>query len=87
VRGPHGRLISWAALKLKSARVWEIAVATATDYRGRGYARDVVALATRHTLDAGRIPIYIHDEDNGSSRFVARAVGYQLYAEIVFVEY
>jgi len=87
VRGPHGRLLSWAALKLKSERVWEIAVATEADYRGRGYARDVVSAATRFTLDQGRVPIYIHDRDNSTSAFVARAVGYQIYAEIVFSEY
>jgi RimJ/RimL family protein N-acetyltransferase len=87
VRGPHGRLVSWAALKLKSDRVWELAVATEGDYRGRGYARDAVAAATRFTLDQGRLPIYIHDRDNGTSAYVARAVGFQLYAEIVLSEY
>jgi RimJ/RimL family protein N-acetyltransferase len=87
VRGPHGRLISWAALKLKSERVWEIAVATEPDYRGRGYARDVVSAAARFTLEQGRLPIYIHDRDNGTSAFVARAAGFQLYAEIVLSEY
>jgi RimJ/RimL family protein N-acetyltransferase len=87
VRGPHGRLLSWAALKNKSDRVWEIAVATEADYRGRGYARDVVSAATAFTLDQGRLPIYIHDRDNGTSAFVARAVGFQLYAEIVLSEY
>jgi RimJ/RimL family protein N-acetyltransferase len=87
VRGPHGRLVSWAALKLKSQRVCELAVATEADYRGRGYARDVVAAATRFVLDQTRIPIYIHDRDNSTSAFVARAVGYQLYAEIALSEY
>jgi GNAT superfamily N-acetyltransferase len=87
VRGPHGRLVSWAALKLKSDRVWEIAVATEADYRGRGYARDVVAAATRYALEQGKLAIYIHDRDNTTSAFVARAVGYQMYAEIVFSEY
>lgn len=87
VRGPRGRLISYAALKLKSDRVWEIAVATEADYRGRGYARDVVAAASRYTLDHGRIPIYIHDRDNSTSAFVARAVGYQLFCAIVLGEY
>jgi len=87
VRGPHGRLVSWAALKLKSDRVWEIAVATEADYRGRGYARDVVSAATRFALDQGKVAIYIHDRDNNTSAFVARAVGYQIYAEIVFSEY
>jgi RimJ/RimL family protein N-acetyltransferase len=87
VRGPHGRLVSWAALKLKSDHVWELAVATEADYRGRGYARDVVSAAARFTLDHDRLPIYIHDRDNGASAFVARAVGFQLYAEIVLSEY
>ncbi len=87
VRGPHGRLISWAALKLKSDAVWELAVATEPDYRGRGFARDAVAAATRFTLEQGRLPTYIHDRDNGTSAFVARAVGYQLYCEIVLCEY
>jgi RimJ/RimL family protein N-acetyltransferase len=87
VRGPRGRLVSWAALKLKSDRVWEIAVATEADYRGRGYARDVVAAAARFTLDQGRLPTYIHDRENSTSAFVARAVGFQVYAEIVLSEY
>ena len=87
VRGPHGRLVAWAALKLKSAHVWEIAVATEADYRGRGFARDAVSAATAHTLEQGRLPIYIHDRDNTTSAFVARAVGYQLYAEIVLAEF
>jgi len=87
IRGPRGRLLSWAALKLKSDHIWEIAVATEADYRGRGYARDVVAAAARFTLDQGRLPTYIHDRDNGTSAFVARAVGFQLYAEIVLSEY
>jgi RimJ/RimL family protein N-acetyltransferase len=87
VRGPRGRLISWAALKLKSERIWEVAVATEADYRGRGYARDVVSAAACFTLDHGRLPTYIHDHDNSTSAFVARAVGFQLYAEIVLSEY
>ena len=87
VRGPRGRLVSWAALKVKSDQVWELAVATESDYRGRGYARDVVAAAAGFTLDQGRVPIYIHDRDNSTSAFVARAVGFQLYCEIVLAEY
>jgi GNAT superfamily N-acetyltransferase len=87
VRGPRGRIVAYAALKLKSAAVWEVAVATEAEYRGRGFARDVVSAASRHTLEQGRVPIYIHDRDNSSSAFVARAVGYQLYSEIVLGEY
>jgi RimJ/RimL family protein N-acetyltransferase len=87
VRGPRGRLVSYAALKLKSPDVWEIAVATEADYRGRGFARDVVAAASRFALQQGRVPTYIHARDNASSAFVARAIGYQHYAEIVLGEY
>jgi predicted GNAT family acetyltransferase len=87
VRGPKGSLISWAAAKLKSADVWEMAVTTEADYRGRGYARDVVSAATRHTLEAGRLAIYIHDHDNRSSAYVARSLGYKLYSEIVLAEF
>lgn len=87
VRGPRGRLVSWCAIKCKSEEVWELAVATESDYRGRGYARDVVAAATRFALDHGRLPIYVHDRDNSTSAFVARAVGFQLYCEIVLCEY
>ncbi len=87
VRGPRGRLVSWAALKLKSDEVWEVAVTTEPDYRGRGYARDTVSAATAHTLEQGRTPLYIHDHDNTTSGFVARSLGYQVYAEIVLAEY
>ena len=87
VRGPRNRVISWAALKLKSERVWEIAVATEADYRGRGFARDVVSAAARYALDREKIPIYVHDRDNSTSAFVARAVGFHIYAEIVLGEY
>jgi hypothetical protein len=87
VRGPRERVVSWAALKLKTSDVWEIAVATDSDYRGRGYARDVVAAATRYTLNQGRIPIYVHDRDNTTSGFVSRSLGYQLYAGIALGEY
>lgn len=87
MRGPRGRLVSWAAIKVKSDAVWELAVATEPDYRGRGYARDVVAAAAAYTLEQGRLPVYIHDRDNGTSAFVARAVGFQLYCEIVLCEY
>ena len=38
-------------------------------------------------LEQGRLPTYVHDRDNGTSAFVARAVGFQLYAEIVLSEY
>lgn len=87
IRGPRGSLISWAALKLKSNDVWEVAVATEADYRARGYGRDVVSAATRHTLEQGRLCLYVHDHENTTSAFVARSLGYQTFAEIVLAEF
>ena len=87
VLGPFAWSACVFATLLFSRDDWELAVATEADYRGRGYARDVVSAASRFTLDQNRLPIYIHDRDNGSSAFVARAVGFQLYAEIVLSEY
>ncbi len=87
MRGPRGTLISWAALKRKSRDVWEVAVSTEADYRGRGYGREVVSAATRHTLDQGRLCAYVHDYENSTSAFVARSLGYQIYAEIVLAEH
>lgn len=87
VRGPRGPLVSWAALKLRSDDVWEIGVTTEQTYRGRGYARDVVSQATAYALQQGRLCLYVHARDNPTSAFVARALGYQVYAEVVLAEY
>lgn len=72
---------------MKSDDAWELAVATQADYRGRGYARDVVSAATSYVLDEGRICLYIHDRENGPSGFVARSLGFQRYADVVLAEY
>lgn len=75
----RGRVISWAAIKCKSDEVWEMAVVTDASYRHRGLARSVVSRATRFTLDAGRVPMYLHDPVNISSSRVCGALGYQPY--------
>ncbi len=87
IRGRFGEIASWAAIKLRSDDVWEIAVVTEPGYRGRGYAKRVVSAATEFILRNGRIPIYIHDRTNIPSARVCRAVGYQKYADIFFGEY
>lgn len=79
VRNSLDSIVSWAAIKCKSADVWEMAVATEAPYRGRGFARSVVSHATRATLDAGKVPLYLHDIHNYSSARVCTALGYQPY--------
>jgi len=78
-RGERGDIASWAAIKCKSDHVWEMAVATELHYRNRGLARSVVTHATRAALDAGKVPLYLHDIANTASARVCRALGYQLY--------
>ncbi len=78
-RSPGGTIASWAAIKCKSGDIWEMAVATEQPYRGRGLARSVVSCATQAALDAGKLPIYLHDVVNLSSARVCGALGYQLY--------
>lgn len=87
VDGARGEIAAWAAIKLKSDEVWEIAVVTEAAYRGRGYAKRVVSAATRHILDQGRLALYVHDRANHASARVCRSLGYIEYAEEFFCEY
>jgi GNAT superfamily N-acetyltransferase len=87
VSGARGEIASWAALKLKSAEVWEIAVVTEAAYRGRGYAKQVVSAATEYILSQGRFALYVHDRTNHASARVCRSLGYVEYAEEFFCEF
>ncbi len=78
-RNERGSIISWAAIKCKSADIWEMAVVTEHPYRGRGLARSVVSRATRAALDAGKQPLYLHEISNHASAHVCGALGYQPY--------
>jgi GNAT superfamily N-acetyltransferase len=87
LRGARGEIASWAAIKLKSDDVWEIAVVTDSPYRGRGYAKKVVSAATEHILRCGRLALYVHDRTNHASARVCRSLGYVEYAEEFFCEF
>lgn len=78
-RNPQGTIVSWAAVKCKSADVWEMAVVTEAPYRDRGLARSVVSRATQAALDAGKLPLYLHEISNFASARVCGALGYQPY--------
>ena len=87
IRGIRGDIASWAAIKLKSDDVWEIAVVTEPSYRGQGLAKEVVSAATDYILEQGRLALYVHDRTNAASARVCRALGYVEYAEEFFSEY
>lgn len=78
-RDERGNIAAWAAIKCKSADVWEMAVVTETRYRNQGLARSVVSRATTAALDAGKVPLYLHDLANIASSKVCRSLGYQPY--------
>ncbi|HET7558499.1 MAG TPA: hypothetical protein VFK80_00950 [Limnochordia bacterium] len=79
VLGDDGRILSACGVKIKHPAVWELAVGTEAGQRNRGMAKAVVAAATAAVLDAGRVPIYIHDLSNSASSQVARVVGYRWF--------
>ena len=87
VRGSRGEIASWAAIKLKSDDIWEIAVVTEAAYRGQGLAKEVVSAATAYILEHGRLALYVHDRTNLASARICRALGYLEYAEEYFCEY
>lgn len=54
----------------------ELAVVTEEAFRGRGYARRLVAQAARRVLDDGAVPVYLHSPDNRASARTADAAGF-----------
>jgi hypothetical protein len=81
VRDSSGAIASWAGIKQKSEHAWEIVAETEPAYRGRGLATVLTARATAHVLDAGRLALWIADNDNYASRRLVERLGYWVYGE------
>jgi RimJ/RimL family protein N-acetyltransferase len=69
-----------------SDRAAEVGVVTLEDYRGRGYAYEVVAAWALAVREAGRIPLYSTTWDNLASQAVARKLGLVQYATELSLE-
>ncbi len=54
----------------------ELAVVTEERFRGKGYARRLVAQAARRVLADGAVPVYLHAPDNVASARTADASGF-----------
>jgi GNAT superfamily N-acetyltransferase len=57
-----------------------VRVDTLREFRGRGYAAQVLASWTRATLEANLLPYYTHATDNLASRALARRIGASEFA-------
>ncbi len=87
IEGAEGRAV--AGLNWRSPAFAEIYVQVDEDVRGRGWGRQVVAVATQDVLAEGRVPLYLVAEGNTVSARLAANLGYmdtgaqQVLAEIV----
>lgn len=54
----------------------ELAVVTEADFRGQGWAADLVAQAAHRVLADGAVPTYLHAPDNAPSARTADAAGF-----------
>lgn len=70
-----GRVVSRAWTTQESERAVEVEVETDPEYRGRGYATQVVAAWAGWARGAGKIPFYSHLLTNDASAGVARSLG------------
>jgi ribosomal protein S18 acetylase RimI-like enzyme len=74
-----GRLAAMAGQRLSPAGFSEIsAVCTHPDFRGRGYARALVAAVTRNIHDGGQIPFLTSFEANTDAVRIYQQVGFAI---------
>lgn len=71
-----GRYAAGVGLKRHDDFGWEISVGTEEPHRGKGLARRLTAQAARAIIDAGRVPLYLHAQDNHASARAAEAAGF-----------
>lgn len=72
----RGRYLAGVGLKRHLASGWELSVGTDEAARGKGLARRLVAAAAAYVLDHGKVPIYLHTDDNVASAKAAAAAGF-----------
>ncbi|HUD68108.1 MAG TPA: GNAT family N-acetyltransferase [Candidatus Sulfotelmatobacter sp.] len=82
IRASDGRLVAMAGERLQSTGFAEIsAVCTHPDFRGRGYARDLVTFLTSQILAAGKTP-FLHVKSENGAKVVYQEIGFRLRAAI-----
>jgi ribosomal protein S18 acetylase RimI-like enzyme len=82
LRTSDGRLVAMAGERLRSRAFAEIsAVCTDPEFRGRGYARDLVTFLSAQILTAGKTPI-LHVKSENGAKVVYQKIGFRLRAAI-----
>jgi GNAT superfamily N-acetyltransferase len=71
-----GEYAAGVGIKRHNPAGMEISVGTAEAHRGRGLAARLVAQAARWIIDAGAVPIYLHDPANIASDRTALRAGF-----------
>ena len=79
----NGEAASWAWTQDESANAAELAVETRTEFRRRGYARQVASAWAAHVIGQGKVAFYSHRSDNEASRRLAQNLGVTWYARSV----
>jgi GNAT superfamily N-acetyltransferase len=80
IRASDGRLVAMAGERLQSTSFAEIsAVCTHPEFRGRGYARDLVTFLTAQILAAGKTP-FLHVKSENGAKVVYQKIGFRLRA-------
>ena len=74
----NGKKASHSGIIWRSSGLVEIAVATDEEYRGRGYALDVVAVVAQWILERGAVAHYGAHTTNIPSLRIARRLGFTL---------
>jgi hypothetical protein len=79
-----------AGLNWQSPAFVELFVHVDPGARQRGWGRSVVAAVTQMVLEGGRIPLYLVENGNDPSQYLAESLGYvdtgarQVYADVVY---
>jgi predicted GNAT family acetyltransferase len=78
IRSDDGRLIAMAGERLKLTGFTEIsAVCTAPEFRGRGFARTLVAYLVAQTLNEGKIP-FLHVKAENGAKVLYQKLGFRV---------
>lgn len=78
IRCINGQKVADARVNWLTEQFAEIGVHTKKEFRGRGYAKDVVAALSVDILTGGRRPVYVVGHKNLASISVCESLGYTL---------